>query len=93
MAKETKEQKKSPVALLTPAQVAEMLGVGEATLAVWRSTHRYPLRYVKIGGLVRYRPDDIERFLDERTHSGESDEDSHRTSIATIATKKFYRHG
>jgi predicted DNA-binding transcriptional regulator AlpA len=52
--------------LLTEAQAAEVLGVKPATLTVWRSTHRYPLAYVKIGGRVRYRAQDITAFLDSR---------------------------
>lgn len=35
------------------------------TLAVWRSTHRYPLSFVKIGRAVLYRRKDVEKFLAE----------------------------
>lgn len=53
--------------LLTPQQTAARLGVTTGTLEVWRCTKRYPLRYVKIGGrFVRYRSEDIERFISER---------------------------
>lgn len=45
--------------LLTPAQVAELLGVTEHTLAVWRCEQRYELPYMKCGRLVRYRADDV----------------------------------
>ncbi len=48
--------------LLTPAQVADRLGVSVATLATWRCTKRYPLAYVKVGRLVRYRISDIDAF-------------------------------
>ena len=44
--------------LLTAEQVAELLGVTTHTLAVWRSTGRYNLPYVKSGRLVRYRESD-----------------------------------
>lgn len=30
-------------------EAADILGIREETLAVWRSTKRYPLSYVKIG--------------------------------------------
>jgi len=58
----------SPDALLTSAQVAALLGLKtEATLAVWRSTKRYALPYVKLGaGIVRYRRADVEAFVESR---------------------------
>jgi transcriptional regulator with XRE-family HTH domain len=49
-------------ALLTPAEVAERLGVSATTLATWRCTKRYPPSYVKVGRLVRYRLVDLEAF-------------------------------
>lgn len=52
--------------LLTPAQVAEMLGVSEATLSGWRCRGRYSLPYVKIGSRVMYRPQAVENFVLER---------------------------
>lgn len=49
-------------ALLTPQDVADRLGVSTTTLATWRCTKRYPLTYVKIGRLVRYRVTDVDAF-------------------------------
>ena len=49
--------------LLTEDQTATRLGVKPQTLAVWRSTKRYGLRYVKVGHLVRYFRKDIEEWL------------------------------
>lgn len=49
--------------LLTPEQVAKQLVIEEATLAVWRSTNRQPLPFVKLGGLVRYRRQDVHEFI------------------------------
>lgn len=40
-----------------------------STLAVWRSTGRVHLPFVKVGGHVRYRPEDIKRFLAGETPS------------------------
>ena len=48
--------------LMTPQDVSERLGVSITTLATWRCTKRYPLTYVKIGRLVRYRVADVEAF-------------------------------
>jgi len=53
--------------LLTPQQVAKILGVSVETLNVWRATKRYNLTYTKIGHLVRYKSADVEAFIQERT--------------------------
>ena len=48
--------------LLTPQDVATRLGISITTLATWRCTKRYPLAYLKVGRLVRYRIGDVEAF-------------------------------
>ena len=53
--------------LLTPSQVADILGVTIGTLAIWRCTGRYPLRWVKCGRLVRYRECDVLQFIEHNT--------------------------
>ena len=53
--------------LLTPDQAAEFLGVRPQTLAVWRINRRYPLPFIKVGVRVKYRVEDLERFLNENT--------------------------
>ncbi|MFC1552196.1 helix-turn-helix domain-containing protein [Candidatus Latescibacterota bacterium] len=55
--------------LLTPDEAAAILGVSPQTLAVWRTTKRYPLAFVKVGRLIRYRIEDIKLFIDSRTTS------------------------
>ena len=54
-------------------QAAEVLAVKATTLAVWRSTGRYNLPYLKVGRLVKYRISDLAEFLARRTahHTGE----------------------
>lgn len=54
--------------LLTPAEVAKTLGVTEGTLSVWRCTGRYPLKFVKVGRRVMYRPIDIDTFVNGRVY-------------------------
>ena len=49
---------------LTPQQTAEILGVKVQTLAVWRTTKRYDLKWVKIGSRVVYREADVLAFLE-----------------------------
>lgn len=53
--------------LLTPDEVSNILGVGKNTLAIWRCTDRYPLRWVKVGRLVRYREEDVLAFIERQT--------------------------
>ena len=56
-----------PGKLLTPGEVAKMLGVAEQTLSVWRITGRYNLRFTKVGRCVRYKLSDVVRWLDGNT--------------------------
>ena len=53
--------------LLTEAEAADYLSVEPQTLCAWRCTRRYNLPFIKVGRLVRYRPEDVEAFLNERT--------------------------
>lgn len=53
-------------ALLTPKQAAEYLHTTPATLAIWRTTGRYNLPFVKVGRLVRYRREDVEAYVASR---------------------------
>lgn len=55
--------------LLTEAQAARRLAVQRQTLAAWRCKKRYPMRFVKIGRMIRYRVDDIEAFLKKQTQT------------------------
>jgi excisionase family DNA binding protein len=55
--------------LLTRREAAAYLGVTPETLAVWASTRRYPLRFVKIGRLSKYRKSDLDAFITSRTIS------------------------
>jgi excisionase family DNA binding protein len=53
--------------LLSEAEAAQFLGVKATTLQVWRCTKRYPLPFIKIGRLVRYRQSNLDAFLVLRT--------------------------
>jgi predicted DNA-binding transcriptional regulator AlpA len=61
--------------LLRPRKVAEMLGIAEQTLAVWRcrKNHGEPapdLAYVRIGRrAIRYRLSEVKRFIDLNPHA------------------------
>lgn len=60
--------------LLDDRQTAAAITVQQGTLAVWRSTGRVDLPYIKVGRSVRYRVGDIREFLAKRTrlHTGQS---------------------
>lgn len=59
----------TPFNLILPKQASSLLGVSEGTLQIWRSVGRYALPYVKIGGRVMYRLEDIEEFINRRTYT------------------------
>jgi hypothetical protein len=67
------EQLTPNLRLEPPSFAAAVLKTTEGTLAVWRSTKRYELPYVKIGGKVFYRVSDLEKFIESRTMSGVSE--------------------
>lgn len=52
--------------LITPAQVSELLHVPCSTLAIWRSSGRVKIAYVKVGRAVRYLRVEVERLLAPR---------------------------
>jgi excisionase family DNA binding protein len=53
--------------LLTNDQAAEYLGITPRTLEVWRCTKRYPIPFIKVGRLVRYRKSSLDAFHASRT--------------------------
>lgn len=55
--------------LLTEADLAERLNVPQRSVRLWRSNGTGP-RSITIGRHVRYRPQDIESWLDSRYVSG-----------------------
>lgn len=68
--------------LLTPVEVAERLGLKNAeTLAVWRSSKRYDLSYVRVGRLIRYREADLEAFIQRRCNASTIDQHSSDASL------------
>lgn len=51
---------------LNRKMAAEYLGVTEGTLAVWASTGRYKLPFIKVGRKVFYTVADLDAFLESR---------------------------
>jgi predicted DNA-binding transcriptional regulator AlpA len=62
----SKEGKMMNPILLTERQAAEFLTIRVKTLQAWRVRGRGP-KFIKLGGSVRYRREDLEQFLDEHT--------------------------
>ena len=60
--------------LLTTEQAAALLGTNRRTLEDWRLQPGLGPRFIKLGRLCRYRPVDLEAFVDacERSHTGNS---------------------
>lgn len=58
---------------LTTQQAANILGVRDKTLEVWRSTKRYNIPFIKVGRLVRYRKSDLLHWMKTRTHNSMED--------------------
>jgi hypothetical protein len=63
--------------LLTTAIVAAMLMVSEDTLIEWRSRRGHPLKFLKLGYVVRYKLSDVISFL-EHSRSARSSESPRR---------------
>jgi hypothetical protein len=51
---------------LNTEEAAKFLGKAPGTLVVWRSTKRYDLPYIKIGGSIRYDMDDLIAFVESQ---------------------------
>lgn len=58
-----------PTDLLTPEQVAGVLGLSPRTLAAWRSSRRSELPWIKVGARIRYRRCDVIAWLEGLTCS------------------------
>jgi hypothetical protein len=58
--------------LLGPREAAKALDSTPGTLAVWRCTRRYPLKFTRIGRKVFYRAEDIQAFIQAGVVEGDS---------------------
>ena len=52
--------------LMTCEETAEMLQIKPGTLEVWRCRRTYPLPWIKVGRIVRYRKSDVLDFIEKR---------------------------
>jgi len=56
------ERRKGPTALLTEHEVAKRLNISLGSIRRWRLLGHGPV-FIKIGSLVRYRPEDLDSWL------------------------------
>jgi predicted DNA-binding transcriptional regulator AlpA len=63
--------KRSSGLLLSDYEVADRASVSVATVRRWRQTGQGP-RFLKIGASIRYRPEDVEVWLNSRPSGGEA---------------------
>jgi excisionase family DNA binding protein len=78
------------LSLLTEDDVAKELNLSLASLRRWRLEKRGP-RFIKVGSLVRYRPEDVEAWLASLPTGGSGkpparvETESHRKSVKISA--------
>lgn len=56
--------------LLTESELAKYLSVSVACVRRWRLERRGP-RFRKLGALVRYRPEDVDEWINLRSAAGD----------------------
>jgi len=68
------ERRKNPTtpALMTEHEVASRLHVSVASVRRWRLLGQGPM-FIKIGVLVRYRPEDLNSWLEAQPKGGSED--------------------
>jgi len=57
----------APSQLISEAAAAELLSISPQTLARWRKSNRPPIPFIAREGILRYRAEDVERFVREGT--------------------------
>jgi hypothetical protein len=60
----------APSQMISEAKAAELLNLTTQTLAKWRKSSRPPIPVCEREGVIRYRIEDLERFIREGTRGG-----------------------
>jgi hypothetical protein len=71
--------------LMTEDEVSKALNVSVASLRRWRLEKRGPL-FVKMGSLVRYRPEDLESWLADLPTGGDVRRNGVRLRTVNVST-------
>lgn len=69
----------SEKALMDEKQLANKLNISVASARRWRLLRQGP-KFLKIGASVRYRPEDVDTWLDSRPSGGECPESGPRSA-------------
>jgi helix-turn-helix protein len=71
--------------LLTEGDVAQRLHVSLASVRRWRLEQRGP-QFIKVGSLVRYRPEDLDLWLAARPTGGTQPEPN---GVLSLGSERF----
>ena len=69
-----KNKEKTMKKLLNRAEAAELLHCSVRTIDIWKQRDGLP--FVKVGHFVRYDPEELERWVKERTQNQRKDENN-----------------
>jgi len=58
--------------MLRTLEAAKILGLRKSTLESWRCRGGGP-SFVRLGGAIRYRQEDLDQFIDENVHRNTSE--------------------
>lgn len=75
-------------ALLTVEALAELLCISVHTLNNWRCQKRGP-KFIRLGGLVRYRESDVNRWLESQTEEMNADQRAQRTVVGGVQSLRW----
>lgn len=70
------EHLRDSFALLSPADLATLVGVDERTLALWRAAHKGPA-FVRLGRAIFYRRADVVAWTDASALEAKTATDAH----------------
>ena len=60
--------------LLSATEICDMIGITIGTLYTWRATKRFSVPCIKIGKLLKYRYEDVMKFINEREEVNNANE-------------------
>ena len=60
--------------LLSAIEICDIIGITIGTLYTWRATKRFAVPCVKIGKLLKYRYEDVMKFINEREEVNNANE-------------------
>ena len=80
-----------PDDLLSPAEVAELLGICLSTVYNWRTKHIGPVGF-RVGNRVRYRRSDVDAWVAAQAKAGHDRRDEHDERDVAPPPQQTYHH-